>query len=38
VSGLLREPFELVDGAYAVPTAPGLGIELDERALERFRV
>jgi D-galactarolactone cycloisomerase len=38
VAGLLREPFELVDGAYAVPTAPGLGIELDEAALERFRV
>ena len=35
---LLREPFQLVDGSYAVPTAPGLGIELDERALERLRV
>ena len=35
---LVREPFALVDGTYAVPTAPGLGIELDEAALERFRV
>jgi D-galactarolactone cycloisomerase len=35
---LLREPFALVDGGYAVPTTPGLGIELDERAIERLRV
>jgi D-galactarolactone cycloisomerase len=38
VSGLLREPFQLVDGGYAVPSAPGLGIELDEREIERLRV
>ena len=38
VAGLLREPFQLVDGGYAVPDSPGLGIEIDERAIERFRV
>jgi L-rhamnonate dehydratase len=29
---------ELRDGAFALPTAPGLGIELDEDAVARFRV
>jgi L-alanine-DL-glutamate epimerase-like enolase superfamily enzyme len=32
---LSREP-EMVDGAIPLPTAPGLGIELDRDALERF--
>ena len=27
-AGLLREPFEVVDGHIAAPTAPGLGVEL----------
>ena len=31
--GYLKEPFEIVDGYIAVPTKPGLGIELDEEAL-----
>lgn len=30
--------FDLVDGAIAVPTGPGLGVEPDRAALERFRV
>lgn len=38
LTDLAVEPFQLVDGAYAVPTAPGLGIELDPGAIERFRV
>ncbi len=29
---------ELVDGAFVLPTAPGLGVELDENALEHYRV
>jgi L-alanine-DL-glutamate epimerase-like enolase superfamily enzyme len=29
---------ELRDGAFALPTAPGLGVELDEDAVDRFRV
>ena len=32
--GYLVEPFELVDGYIPLPTKPGLGIELDEAALE----
>ena len=31
--GYLKRPFALVDGCVDVPTAPGLGIELDEDAL-----
>jgi L-alanine-DL-glutamate epimerase-like enolase superfamily enzyme len=38
VDGLLTEPFRLRDGKLAVPTAPGLGVELDEDAVERMRV
>ncbi len=34
---ILREPLSIdEDGTLAVPTAPGLGVELDGRALERF--
>ncbi len=29
---------ELVDGAFVLPTEPGLGVELDENALEHYRV
>ena len=38
VNGILREPFELRDGRLAVPTGPGLGIELDEDALDSVRL
>ncbi len=38
VNGILREPFELRDGQLAVPTGPGLGIELDEDALHSVRL
>jgi L-alanine-DL-glutamate epimerase-like enolase superfamily enzyme len=38
VDRLLAEPFRLVDGKVSVPTGPGLGVELDEEALERMRV
>jgi galactonate dehydratase len=31
--GYLKEPFKVVDGYIGLPTAPGLGIELDEEAL-----
>ena len=33
---LVREPFDQVDGFVAVPTGPGLGIEVDEKALARL--
>ena len=38
VNGLLSKPFRLVDGRLAVPTGPGLGVELDEEVVERMRV
>ena len=38
VNGILATPFELRDGALAVPTGPGLGIELDDEMVERMRV
>ncbi|GAB2666893.1 enolase C-terminal domain-like protein [Kribbella swartbergensis] len=31
---LTKEPLRIVDGAIAVPTAPGLGVELDRDALQ----
>ena len=38
VNGLLTEPFVLADGQLAVPTGPGLGIELSEDVVDRMRV
>jgi L-alanine-DL-glutamate epimerase-like enolase superfamily enzyme len=35
---LTRGDFELVDGRIPLPTAPGLGLELNEAALEEFQV
>ena len=32
--GYLKTPFEVVDGYVSVPTAPGLGVEIDEEALQ----
>jgi L-alanine-DL-glutamate epimerase-like enolase superfamily enzyme len=34
---LVREELELVDGQIALPHKPGLGIELNMDAMERFR-
>jgi L-alanine-DL-glutamate epimerase-like enolase superfamily enzyme len=36
--GLLAEPFTLDRGRLAVPTGPGLGIELDEDLVRRLRL
>jgi L-rhamnonate dehydratase len=35
---LLLEPFKVVRGHVAVPAKPGLGIELDAKTIERYRV
>jgi L-alanine-DL-glutamate epimerase-like enolase superfamily enzyme len=35
---LLAEDFTLVDGVLPVPHKPGLGVELDREALQRYRV
>ena len=36
--GLLTSPFQLQDGRLAVPDRPGLGVDLDNEAIERLRV
>ena len=33
---VLDQPVEVVDGAIAIPTRPGLGIEVDERAAANY--
>jgi L-alanine-DL-glutamate epimerase-like enolase superfamily enzyme len=38
VDDLLKERLEVKDGYIRVPEAPGLGVEVDEEALERYRV
>lgn len=35
---LLKTPIEIVGGYQQVPDGPGLGVEVDEDAIERFRV
>lgn len=35
---ILAEPLELADGRLHVPTAPGLGVEVDPAAVEHFRI
>ena len=35
---LLKERLEVVDGYMEVPDGPGLGIEVDEKAIEKYRV
>ena len=35
---LLVDPIRVVDGHAAVPDGPGLGVEIDEDAIERYRV
>jgi len=35
---IVKQPVPLRDGTIALPAAPGLGIEVDEAAVERFRV
>lgn len=34
---LMVEPFKMKDGFYEVPTKPGLGIHLDEAAVDKYR-
>ena len=34
---LMREPFEMKNGRYEVPTTPGLGVSFDDDAVEKYR-
>ena len=38
VNGILSEPFALRDGRLTVPAGPGLGINLDQDAVDRVRL
>ena len=38
VDDLIKEPLAFEEGHVRVPQAPGLGVELDEEALERYGV
>lgn len=35
---MVREPLRLVDGHVAVPTAPGLGVDVDEETIATYRI
>lgn len=35
---LIVQPMKLVEGAIEVPTSPGMGIEVDEAKIEKYRV
>lgn len=35
---IARDPPPLKDGAFALPDAPGLGVEVDDQAINRFKV
>jgi L-alanine-DL-glutamate epimerase-like enolase superfamily enzyme len=34
----VREPLTMVDGHLAVPTGPGLGVEVNEDTIARYRI
>lgn len=38
VDDLITEPLDIIDGHVRVPEGPGLGVTLDEEALDRYRV
>jgi len=35
---MVKEPLRLVDGYVSVPRGPGLGVEVDESTLEKYRI
>lgn len=35
---MVKEPLRMKDGYLAVPDGPGLGVEVDERVIERYRI
>lgn len=35
---LIREPFTVADGFYSLPQKPGMGVSVDEAALDKYRV
>jgi L-rhamnonate dehydratase len=35
---MVREPLRMVDGYLSVPTGPGLGVDVNEETIERYRI
>ena len=35
---MIRKRFEVVDGWIRIPDGPGLGIEVNDQAIEKYRV
>jgi len=35
---MVKEPRQLVDGHVAVPNGPGLGVEVNEDTLSKYRI
>jgi mandelate racemase len=35
---ILKDPFPVHDGRIEIPNRPGVGIEWDERAIDRYRI
>jgi len=35
---MVKQPLRMVDGYVAVPSGPGLGVEVNEATLEKYRV
>jgi L-rhamnonate dehydratase len=35
---LVKRPLTLTDGYLDVPNSPGLGVEVDERVIEKYRI
>ena len=38
VDDLAKEPFKVDNGFYEVPTKPGLGVSLDDDAVDKYRI
>ncbi|MCZ7568892.1 MAG: hypothetical protein M5U01_09945 [Ardenticatenaceae bacterium] len=38
IDDIITEPFQYEDGCLVVPNRPGLGVELDERKIEQYRI
>ena len=35
---IVSQPFVVKEGSMAVPTVPGLGVEVDEKAIQRYAI
>jgi L-rhamnonate dehydratase len=35
---MVKQPLKMVDGYVPVPSGPGLGVEVNEETLEKYRI